>query len=129
MCKSCTEETKRSDLIIEAKPICESCCKNCYKNRELCTSCIEDEQISIFSSVSICKRYITQGQQCIRRAVLVITADCEEENKQMFLSLKNKIETERTDPELSLTVPLLDVPHLGKNFKASFGNWILKLFN
>ena len=129
MCKSCTEETKASDLIIEANPICESYCKNCYKNKELCSPCIEDGQISIFPSVRICKRCIAQGRQCIRRAVLVITTDSEEGNKQMFLSLKNKIETERTDPELSLTAPLLDAPHLGKNFKASFGNWILKLFN
>ena len=124
MCKSCTEETKASDLIIEANPICESYCKNCYKNKELCAPCIEDRQISIFPSVRICKRCIAQGWQCIRRAVLVITTDCEEENKQMFLSLKNKIETERTDPELSLTVPLPNAPHLGKSFKASFSNWI-----
>ena len=46
ICKSCTEKTKASDLIIEANPICESCCKNCYKNKELCASCIEDRQIS-----------------------------------------------------------------------------------
>ena len=128
MCKSCTEETKASDLIIEANPICESYCKNCYKNKELCSPCIEDGQISIFPSVRICKRCIAQGRQCIRRAVLVITTDSEEENKQMFLSLKNKIETERTDPELLLTVPLPDAPHLGKSFKASFSNWLLKLF-
>ena len=44
MCKSCTEETKASDLIIEANPICESYCKNCYKNKELCAPCIEDGQ-------------------------------------------------------------------------------------
>ena len=91
--------------------------------------CIKDEQISIFPSVRTCKRCIAQGQQCIRRAVLVITTDFEEGNKQLFLSLKNKFETERTHPELSLTVPLSDVPHLGKSFKASFSNWILKLFN
>ena len=122
MCKSCTEETKASDLIIEANPICESYCKNCYKNKELCAPCVEDRQLIIFSSVRICKRCIAQGRQCTRRAVLVITTDCDEGNKQMFLSLKNKIETERTDPELSLTVPLTDAPHLGKSFKASFGN-------
>ena len=55
MCKSCTEETKASDLIIEANPICESYCKNCYKNKELCAPCIGDGQISIFPSVRICK--------------------------------------------------------------------------
>ena len=61
MCKSCTEETKASDLIIESNRICESYCKNCYKNKELCAPCIEDGQISIFPSVRICKRCITQG--------------------------------------------------------------------
>ena len=61
MCKSCTEETKASDLIIEANPICESYCKNCYKNKELYAPCIEDRQISIFPSVRICKRCIAQG--------------------------------------------------------------------
>ena len=47
----------------------------------------------------------------------------------MFLSLKSKIETEKTDPELLLTVPLPDTPQFRKSFKASFSNWILKLFN
>ena len=28
MCKSCNEETKASDLVIEANPVCESYCKN-----------------------------------------------------------------------------------------------------
>ena len=97
--------------------------------QELCAPCIEDGWISIFLSVRICKRCIAQVRQCIRRAVLVITTDCEGGNKQIFLSLKNKIETERTDPELLLAVPLPNAPHLGKIFKASFSNWILKLFN
>ena len=95
----------------------------------MCAPCIEDGRISIFLSARICKRYIAQVRQCIRRAVLAITTDCKGGNKQIFLSLKNKIETERTDPELSLAVPLPDAPHLGKIFKASFSNWILKLFN
>ena len=130
MCKSCTEETKASGLIIEANPICESYWKNCYKNKELCAPGTEDDgQISIFPSARICKRCIAQGRQSIKRAVLEITTDCEEENKQMFPSLTSKTETERTDPELSLTVPLPDAPHLEKSFKASFSNWILKIFN
>ena len=61
MCKSCIEETKASDLIIEANPICESYFKNCYKNKELCALCIEDGQISIFPFVRICKRCITES--------------------------------------------------------------------
>ena len=47
----------------------------------------------------------------------------------MSLLLKNKIETDITHPELSLTVPLPDAPHLAESFKASLSNWNLKLFN
>ena len=65
MCKFCTEETKASDLIIEANPICESYCKNRYKNKELYAPYIEYEQISMFPSVRICKRCIAQGRKCI----------------------------------------------------------------
>ena len=61
MCKLCTDETKPSDLIIEANPIYESYCKNCYKNKELCAPCIEVGQISIFPAIRICKRCIAQG--------------------------------------------------------------------
>ena len=61
MCKPCTEETKAGDLIIEVNPICESYCKNYYKNKELCAPCIEDGQISIFLFVKICKKCIAQG--------------------------------------------------------------------
>ena len=75
MCKFRTEETKASDLIIE---------ENCYKNKEFCAFCIGDGQTSIFPSARICKRCITQCLQCIRRADLVITTDCEEGNRQML---------------------------------------------
>ena len=40
---------------------CESNCKNCYKNKELCTPYIEVGQINIFPFVRKCKRCIAQG--------------------------------------------------------------------
>ena len=63
------------------------------------------------------KKCIAQGRQCIRRTVLVITTECEEGNKQMFLSLKNKIETKRKDPKLLLTVSLPNAHKSGKVLK------------
>ena len=47
----------------------------------------------------------------------------------MFLTMKEKIEARTIDPNLSLLSPLPDPPHIGKNLKASFSNWMLKLFN
>ena len=47
----------------------------------------------------------------------------------MFLKLQKQVEDNTIDPYLSLLSPLPDMPHLAKNFKASFSNWFLKLKN
>ena len=47
----------------------------------------------------------------------------------MFLTIKEKIEAKTIDPHLSLLSSLLDPPHLGKSLKASFSNWMLKLYD
>ena len=65
----------------------------------------------------------------IRRALFVITTDCEEGNKKMFLTIKEKIEAKTIDLNRSLLSPPPDPPHLGKSLKASFTTWLLKLFD
>lgn len=129
LCKACVEYSKATDQIIDPNSICDSYCDDCYKNRELCPSCIDNGQVSIYPAVRICKACISENRQCVKRAVFVLTTDCEEGNKQMFLLIKNALEKMTIDPDLALMVPLPDTPHLGKSFKASFSNWILKLFN
>lgn len=47
----------------------------------------------------------------------MLTADCEEGNK----------EDASIDPELRLLSMIPEVPHVGKNLKAGFSNWYLKL--
>ena len=49
--------------------------------------------------------------------------------KKMFLTIKEKIEAKTIDLNLSLLSPPPDSPHLGKSLKASFSNWLLKLFD
>ena len=73
-----------------------------------------------------CTTCVSLKQQCIRRALFVITTDCEERNKKMFLTIKEKTEAKTIDVNLSLLSPPPDSPHLGKSLKASFSNWLLK---
>ena len=42
---------------------------------------------------------------------------------------KKKNEAKTIDPNVSPLSPLPDQPHLGKSLKASFSNWMLKLFD
>ena len=54
-------------------------------------------------------------------------SDCNGGNKQVFLKMKEQISDGKINSNLSLISPLPDCPHLGKNMKESFSNWVLKL--
>ena len=56
-----------------------------------------------------------------------MTSDCNGGNKQVFLKMKEQISDGKINSNLSLISPLPDCPHLGKNMKESFSNWVLKL--
>ena len=129
MCESCVNKTKADDLILKDFSLCKSHCKNCYEAGVLCTKCLEDGQKSIYPAFRACQNCLKDSIKCTKRAILVVTTDCEEGNKKMFLTMKNDIEEKKTHPDVSLTVPLPDSPHVGKCLKASFSNWYLKLLN
>ena len=76
-----------------------------------------------------CDYCITAKTKCEKRAILILTTDCEEGNKAMFMLFKKEIEEGKINPAFSLLSPLPDCPHLGKSLKASFSNWYLKLQN
>ena len=59
--------------------------------------------------------------------VLILTADCEEGNKQAFEAIKTDIENETIAYNFLLLSVLPDAPHVGKSLKCSFSNWFLKL--
>ena len=75
---------------------------------------------------------LRENQIRVKRAILIVTTDCEEGNKKnayQFSKKKKKNEEKNIDPYLALTGPLSDAPHLTKSLKASFSNRYLTLFN
>ena len=59
---------------------------------------------------SACEKCLDAGIKCYKNAVLVVTVDCEEGNKQAMVSISNKVE----NPSLKLLVPLPDSIHVNK---------------
>ena len=129
MCENCLAKTKVENLIVQNSAICKSFCETCFDEKHVCQPCKADGQVSIYPPLRACKNCLDNNEKCSKRAVLVITTDCEEGNKQMFLKLKDEIENGTFDPHICLAVPLPDAPHLGKSLKASFSNWFLQLSN
>ena len=50
-------------------------------------------------------------------------------NKSAYEIIREKVDANEIDPDLSLLAVLPDCPHIGKSLKASFANWWLKLGN
>ena len=63
---------------------------------------------------------------CFRRVVAIVCSDCESGNKSAFETLKEKLEADTEDPELTFLSILPDCPHVGKSMKAAFSNWWLR---
>ena len=119
---------KCDDLITNDSSLCSSYCEPCFTTNRICDKCKEIGHFDVHPVLRSCTNCLSLKQQCIRRAFFVITTDCEEGNKKMFLTIKEKIESKAINPNLSLLSPHPDPPHLGKSLKASFSNWMLKLF-
>ena len=74
--------------------------------------------------------YCLQNNFCsIRRAVLVITVDCESGNKQCLKQIQQELLDGTISLYLSLLSVLPDIPYVLKTCKVSFGNWYLQLNN
>lgn len=104
MCEACTGKTKANDLILDDSSGCNSFCKDCYDAGSLCSNCMDEGQTSIYPALRACQKCVKDNLKCIKRAVLVLTTDCEEGNKQMFLAIKDKIQNKQIDPSLALLV-------------------------
>ena len=88
MCQSCTVKVKSDRLIISDCCNCISFCQTSFTSNEICFECKALGHVSIYSALRACKNCINEKQRCIKRAILIITTDCEEGNKKMFISLK-----------------------------------------
>ncbi len=128
MCLSCLNRSKVHELVVENNEheMCQSECKKCFENKEVCVECSSKGHISFIPSIRACEFCISNKLQCTRRVVMVLTVDCEEGNKQCLLAFKDDIEKGNIDHNLALLSLLPDCPHVLKTCKASFANWYLQ---
>ena len=89
MCQSCTMKAKSDRPIISDYSNCVSFCQTCFNSNETCFECKALGHVSIYPALRACQNCIDEKQRCIKRAILLITTDCEEGNKKMFINLKN----------------------------------------
>ena len=88
--------------------------------KSVCTDCHLAGHNSYHPQLRRCDACTLESKKCEKCTIFIMTSDCEEGNKQMFLKMKEQISNGKIDPNLSLILPR---PHLGKSMKASFSNW------
>ena len=84
MCETCTNLVKCDDLIMNDSTLCSSYCESCFTSNRICKKCKEIGHFDAHPVLRSCTKCLSLKQQCIRRALCVITADCEEEKKNVF---------------------------------------------
>ena len=90
MYQSCTMRAKSDRLIISDYSNCVSFCQNCFNSNKICFECKALGHVSVYPPSRECQNCINKKQRCIKRAILIITTDCEEGNTKMFINLKKK---------------------------------------
>ena len=125
LCMECVKKGKFNENIITDDGICTSSCKTCIDTNELCMKCKADGQIDIHPQFRRCYECIKDDRICIKRAVLVLTGDCESGNKAAYEMIRSKIVDGNIDQDLFYLSALPDVPHVTKSLKGSLKNWWL----
>lgn len=129
VCERCLKKsTSKKHILGKCYEQCKSFCQTCYNGKELCEECKSIGQVSHHPALRACTSCVDENEICVKRAVFVVTADCETGNKGAFEMIRKSIEDETIDPDISILTVLPDCPHVGKSVKASFSNW-LKLNN
>ena len=128
MYQSCTMRAKSDRLIISDYSNCVSFCQNCFNSNKICFECKALGHVSVYPPSRECQNCINKKQRCIKRAILIITTDCEEGNTKMFINLKKKTEEKNIDPYHALVDSLPGAPHLPKSLKASFCSSVQKFY-
>ena len=127
ICQNCLVHTSSTSRVLSDDNcnICNCFCRECFEMETIRNDCKIKGQVSTLPSLRACEKCLDAGIKCYKNAVLVVTVDCEEGNKQAMVSISNKVE----NLLLKLLVPLPDSVHVGKSLKASFANWYLKFDN
>ena len=127
-CKGCLERTPANELTVNVpEGVCRSTCEECLADRDICTTCAENNQPSHSPCLRACDRCLRDGRQCERCVVLVLTTDCEEGNKKAMELIAQMQETKTIDPALEYLAFFPDSVHVGKSLKCSFCNWFIIL--
>ena len=66
---------------------------------DVCNECKEKGHVSHHSSLRACTCCLDQKEKCVKRAIFVVTADCETGNKGAFEMTRKSIEG-NIDPEI-----------------------------
>ena len=88
MCQLYTIKAKSDRLIISDYSNCVSFCQTCCNSNEICFECKALGHVSIYPTLRVCQNCINEKQRYIKRAIPIVTTDCEEGNKKMFIKLK-----------------------------------------
>ena len=128
VCKSCKElSTSINQIFSDTVDSCTSYCDLCYTQGNVCESCTSLGHTSVYPQLRACNKCRKNDVKCLKRAMVLVTTDCKEGNKVAMLAMKDELTSGTIDPDLALSSPLPDPPHVGKSMKASFSNWYLKL--
>lgn len=129
-CEACQKRSPATKHILgHCSEQCQSFCETCFGMKDVCQECKAKGHVSFHPAIRACSWCLENGEQCVRRVIFVLVADCETGNKGAFMLLRKSIEEGTIDAHLSLLTILPDCPHVGKSLKASFSNWWLKLCN
>ncbi len=127
-CESCQKKSPSTKHILgNCFERCHSFCQTCFDEKSVCEDCRANGQISHYPALRACESCLSQNEACVKRAMFVITADCETGNKSAFEIIRTSIEEGTIDPNVSTLTVIPDCLHVGKSVKASFCNWWLKL--
>ncbi len=102
MCESCQENTTAEEHILKDFTKCKSICDECVSRKSICEECDFAGQVSYLPCLRACNNCLQQNKLCRRRVFLVVTADCEEGNKNAFEKIQSAQNKGDIDPHLSL---------------------------
>ena len=84
MCENCIVRTKDGNMVLKKSNflVCESYCDKCFTSDTFCENCSIKGQTQANPALRAGEFCLKNNFRCIRRLILVITVDCESENKQ-----------------------------------------------
>ena len=100
-CKACLEKTRSVDLISQCnKAICCKKCETCWERKHVCDECSKNGQVSYSPALRACNHCLENNIQCVHLAILALSSDCEEGNKQAMKLLEQLQRDGLVDPHL-----------------------------